>query len=147
MAKSFYRYLICIIIGILLYLVLGNKNGFSIGGELNEITDPEIDTLEGEDIDAKKKLTLKNRDFKEKGLDGPAGWNPRTGGRSDKFYANLVGLDFSGSDFSRTPEFDTYLDYLDFSGAYLRNTNFGDTTTSGLKFSFEFELTILNRNK
>ena len=23
--------------------------------------------------------------------------------------------------------------------------NFGDTTTSGLKFSFEFELTLLNR--
>ena len=28
----------------------------------------------------------------------------------------------------------------------LKNTNFGTTSASGLKFSFEFELTILNRN-
>ena len=206
MAKFFYRYLLCFILGILLYLVLGNKNGFSVSGAhgdpctrvfdreknkyeykgcneevgevcsvtidgsykcfdpaivteqeeivLREITYNEIHILQGENIDAKKQLNLKYRDFKDKLLEGPAGTGvPRTGNQSaarlrtwvpprmresDKFYANLVGLNFSGSDFSRIAGKDTVLSYLDFSGADLRNTNFSGHIS--MQFASPFDL-------
>ena len=129
--ESFYRYLLCFILGILLYIVRGNKNGFSVSGAhgdpcirefdretktyeyegcneevgevcsvtidgsykcfdpaisieqeeivLSKLTDDQMDILMDiyisilmeDDIDAKKRLNLKNKDFKGKRLSGP----------------------------------------------------------------------------
>ena len=197
MMKSLYRYLLCFILGILLYIILGNKNGFSVGGpdwvvvygnkyvfdeeqilkdisigdivysgdgknyvvtadtresaleevrkgdlgtepdgdeydiieytdEMRDdeeeeeegegeeevppiITDREMDILLSDDIDGKKKLNLKNRDFREEEL-------------MEHGIVNLDGLDFSGSDFSKA--IGTILKGLNFSNASLTMANF-----------------------